>query len=333
MKKVLITGALGQIGSELTERLRKELGIENVISTDIREIESSLVVENGQFEKLDVTNYDDFLDVAKRYEVDTIIHLAALLSATAEKRPAFAWNLNMTGLMNALEVAREIGPNTKFFAPSSIAAYGPDCEPDRTPQDTVMHPTTMYGVTKVAGELLENYYHLKYGVDTRSVRFPGLISYKVAPGGGTTDYAVDIYYEALKNKSYTSFIDQATYMDMMYMDDAIEGIVKLLNADPSQLNHRNSFNITAMSVDPERIATSIRRHIPDFQLSYQVDPVRQGIADSWPNSIDDSDARKEWGFSPRYDLDKMTDEMLRKLSEKFQAEGVEMKASLNKLSV
>lgn len=332
MKKVLITGALGQIGSELTERLRNDLGVKNVISTDIRTVEGSPVVENGQFEELDVTDYESFLDIAKRYEVDTIIHLAALLSATAEKRPAFAWNLNMTGLMNALEVAREIGPKTKFFAPSSIAAYGPDCEPDNTPQDTVMHPTTMYGVTKVAGELLENYYHDKYDVDSRSVRFPGLISYKVEPGGGTTDYAVDIYYEALKNKSYTSFIDKGTYMDMMYMDDAIEGIVKLMNADADRLEHRNSFNITAMFFEPEQIAASIRRRIPDFELKYDVDPVRQGIANSWPNSIDDSDARKEWDFSPSFDLDKMTDEMLERLSEKFKAEGIETKVSFDKVN-
>ncbi|WP_159723720.1 NAD-dependent epimerase/dehydratase family protein [Enterococcus sp. CSURQ0835] len=327
MKKVLITGSLGQIGSELTERLRKDLGVENVISTDIRTIEGSPVVEGGQFEELDVTDHDAFLAMAKKYDVDTIVHLAALLSATAEKRPAFAWGLNMGGLMNALEVAREIGPNTTFFAPSSIAAYGPDAQPDKTPQDTVMHPTTMYGVTKVAGELLENYYHTKYGVDSRSVRFPGLISYKVEPGGGTTDYAVDIYYEALKNKSYTSFIDKGTYMDMMYMDDAIDGIVDLLNADGDKLIHRNSFNITAMSFEPEEIAASIKKFIPDFEMKYDVDPVRQGIANSWPNSIDDSDARKEWGFKPNYDLDKMTEKMLKELSKKFKAEGIETKVS------
>ncbi len=329
MKKVLITGALGQIGSELTERLRKDLGAENVISTDIRTVSGSPVVENGQFEELDVTDHEKFLEIAQRYQVDTIIHLAALLSATAEKRPAFAWQLNMTGLMNALEIAREIGPKTKFFAPSSIAAYGPDAEPDNTPQDTVMHPTTMYGVTKVAGELLADYYHTKYDVDTRSVRFPGLISYKVEPGGGTTDYAVDIYYEALKQKSYTSFIDSGTYMDMMYMDDAIDAVVQLMNADPECLKHRNGFNITAMSFDPEQIAASIRRRIPDFELRYDVDPARQKIAESWPNAIDDSDARNEWGFSPCFDLDKMTDEMLEKLSKKFEKEGIETAISID----
>lgn len=329
MKKVMITGALGQIGSELTERLRRDLGVDNVIATDIRKPENNPTVENGHFEVLDVQDYDKFLEIAKTNKVDTIVHLAALLSATAEQRPAFAWNLNMGGLMNALEVAREVGEGTKFFAPSSIAAYGPDAEPDNTPQDTVMHPTTMYGVTKVSGEMLENYYHDKYGVDTRSVRFPGLISYKVEPGGGTTDYAVDIYYEALKNKSYKSFIDKGTYMDMMYMDDAIDAIVKLMNADPSRLVHRNAFNITAMAFEPEQIAASIKRRIPDFEMGYDVDPVRQGIANSWPNAIDASDAKKEWDFSPKYDLDKMTDEMLVRLSKKFADEGVETKVSFD----
>ncbi|MEO1769707.1 MULTISPECIES: NAD-dependent epimerase/dehydratase family protein [Enterococcus] len=322
MKRVLITGALGQIGSELTERLRRDLGVDSVIATDIRKPDNNPTVENGQFETLDVQDYDSFLDMAKRYEVDTIIHLAALLSATAEQRPAFAWQLNMGGLMNGLEVARELGEGIKFFAPSSIAAYGPDAEPDSTPQDTVMHPTTMYGVTKVAGELLENYYHDKYGVDTRSVRFPGLISYKVEPGGGTTDYAVDIFYEALKNKSYKSFIAEGTYMDMMYMDDAIDAIVDLMNADSDRLDHRNAFNITAMSFAPEEIAAAIKKRIPEFEMHYEVDPVRQGIAESWPNSIDCHCAVDEWNFTPSYDLERMTDEMLMRLEKKFETEGM-----------
>lgn len=322
MKKVMITGALGQIGSELTERLRQDLGVEQVIATDIRQPAGNPTVENGHFTILDVQDYDKFLQIAEDFQVDTIIHLAALLSATAEKRPAFAWQLNMGGLMNALEVAREIGPHTKFFAPSSIAAYGPDATPVNTPQDTVMHPTTMYGVTKVAGELLENYYFEKYGVDTRSVRFPGLISYKVEPGGGTTDYAVDIYYAALKNKNYQSFIAPETYMDMMYMEDAIEAIVDLLEADGADLIHRNAFNITAMSFSPEEIAASIQRRIPDFEMTYAVDPVRQEIAESWPDAIDCRCAKEEWGFNPKYNLDKMTDEMLHQLSKKFAAEKV-----------
>lgn len=323
MKKVLITGALGQIGSELTERLRNDLGPENVISTDIRRIDGNPVVENGHFEVLDVKDFDAFLRIATANKVDTIIHLAALLSAKAEKNPAFAWELNMTGLINALEVARELGAGTKFFAPSSIAAYGPDADPDDTPQDTVMHPSTIYGVTKVSGELLANYYYERYDIDTRSVRFPGLISYKVAPGGGTTDYAVDIYYEALMHKKYRSPIADKTLMDMMYMDDAIDAVVKLMNADPDKLIHRNAFNITSMSFDPESIATSIRRHIPDFELSYQVDPKLQKIADSWPNYINTDDAISEWDFCPKFDLDKMTDEMLTQLSKKFQTEDIE----------
>lgn len=323
MKKVLITGSLGQIGSELTERLRKDLGKENVIATDIRQIEGSPVVEKGIFEILDVQDGQKFLEVAQRHEVDTIIHLAALLSATAEARPHFAWQLNMGGLMNGLEVAR--GLNTKFFAPSSIAAFGPNSPADDTPQDTIMRPTTMYGVTKVAGELLEDYYHEKYGVDTRSVRFPGLISYKVEPGGGTTDYAVDIYYEALKHGSYQSFIDKGTYMDMMYMDDAIDAIVHLMNADPDRLIHHNAFNITSMSFDPEEIAASIKKFIPEFELSYDVDPVRQGIADTWPNSIDPTCAKEEWDFSPSFDLDRMTKEMLVRLTEKFEKENTPVK--------
>lgn len=315
MKKVMITGSLGQIGSELVERLRKDLGQNNVIATDIRLIAGNPVCETGIFEKLDVTNYDEFLRIAKDNNVDTIIHLAALLSATAEKSPKFAWNLNMTGLMNALEVAKEL--KTKFFAPSSIAAYGPDANPNNTPQDTVMNPTTMYGVTKVAGELLENYYHLKYDVDSRSVRFPGLISYKVEPGGGTTDYAVDIYYQALLKGEYDCYIAQGTKMDMMYMDDAIDAVVQLMNADPLRLKHRNSFNITAMSFAPEEIYASIKKYIPNFKMNYKVDPVRQAIADSWPNSIDDSDARQEWDFKPKFDLDAMTQEMLKQLTKKL----------------
>lgn len=327
MKKVIITGALGQIGSELTERLRNDLGVDNVIATDIRQLENNKTVDDGIFKVLDVNDYDSFLALAKENQVDTVVHLAALLSATAEERPQFAWKLNMNGLTNALEVAREL--DAKLFAPSSIAAFGPNTPADNTPQDTVMRPTTMYGVTKVAGELLEDYYHTKFGVDTRSVRFPGLISYKVEPGGGTTDYAVDIYYEALKNKSYTSFIDKGTYMDMMYMDDAIDAIVDLLNADPDKLVHRNSFNITAMSFEPEEIAASIRKFIPDFEMNYDVDPVRQGIANSWPNSIDASCAKEEWNFSPNYDLDKMTEEMLKQLSKKFKEEGIETKVSFD----
>ncbi|MEH6908350.1 L-threonine 3-dehydrogenase [Neobacillus drentensis] len=315
MKKILITGCLGQIGSELTHRLRVMYGTENVIATDIRHIEGNPVIEAGIFEILDVMDYEAMLGLCKKYEVDTLMHLAALLSAVGEAKPKFAWDLNMGGLMNALEVSREL--NLKLFIPSSIAAFGPGTPADMTPQDTVQRPTTMYGVTKVSGELLCDYYFTKYGVDVRGVRFPGLISYKTLPGGGTTDYAVDIYYEALKNKKYTSFIGKGTYMDMMYMPDAIDAIIQLMEADPSRLKHRNAFNITAMSFEPEQIAASIRKFIPEFEILYSVDQVRQGIANSWPNSIDAAAAREEWDFNPQYDLDRMTKDMLENLSEKL----------------
>ncbi|EOS8054701.1 L-threonine 3-dehydrogenase [Enterococcus hirae] len=315
MKKVLVTGCLGQIGSELVLRLREDLGNENVIATDIRMPEK---LEDGElFEILDVMDYEKMRALVEKYQVDTLIHLAALLSAVAEAKPKFAWDLNMVGLVNALEVAREF--KLKFFTPSSIGTFGPNTPKDETPQDTLQRPTTMYGVTKVAGELLCDYYYTKYGVDTRGVRFPGLISYKTLPGGGTTDYAVDIYYSAIKEGKYTCFIDRGTAMDMMYMPDAIEAIVQLMNADPKNLVHRNAFNISAMSFEPEEIKASIKKVFPDFEMDYAVDPVRQSIADSWPNSLDISCAQKEWGFQPRYDLDKMTQDMLTKLQEKLTA--------------
>ncbi|MBC2676098.1 L-threonine 3-dehydrogenase [Listeria booriae] len=320
MKRVLITGCLGQIGSELTLRLREENGRDSVIATDIRHVAGNEVIESGPFEILDVTNKARMMVLARKYEVDTIIHLAALLSAVAEEKPQLAWDLNMGGLVNALEVAREL--DLKFFTPSSIGSFGPGTPAVNTPQDTLQRPTTMYGVTKVSGELLCDYYYQKFGVDTRGVRFPGLISYKTEPGGGTTDYAVDIYYEAIKHKSYTSFIAPGTYMDMMYMPDAIDAIIKLMKAEPSQLVHRNAFNITAMSFEPEQIAASIRKFIPDFEMKYDVDPVRQQIADSWPDSLDATCARNEWDFNPQYDLDKMTKDMLEKLTNKLKNDTV-----------
>ncbi|MDQ0215320.1 nucleoside-diphosphate-sugar epimerase [Oikeobacillus pervagus] len=312
MKKILVTGALGQIGSELVMKLRNEYGRDQVIATDIRKLDNH-VTNCGPFETLDVTDSQKMFELAKKYEVDTIMHLAALLSATAEKKPLLAWNLNMGGLINALEVAREL--QCQFFTPSSIGAFGPSTPKDQTPQDTIQRPITMYGVNKVSGELLCDYYFHKFGVDTRGVRFPGLISYVTPPGGGTTDYAVEIYYDAVKKGQYTSFIGQGTYMDMMYMPDALQAIIQLMEADGSQLQHRNAFNITAMSVAPETIATEIRKHIPHFKLQYDVDPVRQSIAESWPNSIDCAVAQKEWGFQPQYDLAKMTKDMLQKLQE------------------
>ncbi|WP_285768784.1 L-threonine 3-dehydrogenase [Peribacillus sp. SI8-4] len=310
MKKVLVTGALGQIGSELTLKMREIYGADNVVATDIRKTESA-IVQSGPFEILDVTDEKEMFNIAKKHEVDTIIHLAALLSATAEKKPLLAWNLNMGGLVNALEAAREL--DCRLFTPSSIGAFGPTTPKNGTPQDTIQRPNTMYGVNKVSGELLCDYYHHKFGVDTRGLRFPGLISYVTPPGGGTTDYAVEIYYEAIKNRKYTSYIAKGTYMDMMYMPDALAAIMALLEADASKLKHRNSFNVSAMSFAPEQIAAEIKKHIPDFVMNYEVDPARQSIADSWPNSIDSTCAKEEWGFKAEYDLEKMTKDMLVKL--------------------
>jgi len=314
MKKILVTGALGQIGTELITALHKIYGTENVIATDIREPDDRFPIQ-GPFEILDVMDGEKMLEVARRHRIDTLIHLAALLSATAEQKPLIAWDLNMNGLLNALEVAREL--NLKFFAPSSIGAFGPNTPRVNTPQDTIQRPTSIYGITKVAGELLADYYYHKYGVDTRGLRFPGLISHVAPPGGGTTDYAVEIYYGAVREKKYTSFIAEGTYLDMMYMDDAIQAIIQLMEADPARLVHRNAFNVSAMSVAPETIAAEIRKHIPEFRLDYDVDPVRQRIAESWPDSLDTSAAEEEWGFRPKYDLAKMTVVMLEKLKEKL----------------
>jgi nucleoside-diphosphate-sugar epimerase len=315
MKKILITGALGQIGSELTGKLREIYGRDNVIATDIRKTDSEAAA-NGPFEILDVMDAKSMGEIASKYHVDTIMHMAALLSATAETKPVFAWNLNMGGLMNALETAREL--NCQFFTPSSIGAFGPSTPKDNTPQDTIQRPTTMYGVNKVAGELLADYYFHRFGVDTRGVRFPGLISYVTPPGGGTTDYAVEIYYEAIKNGKYSSYIDKGTYMDMMYMPDALDAIIDLMEADPAKLIHRNAFNVTAMSFDPEELAAEIKKHIPGFEMNYHVDPVRQAIANSWPNSIDASAASAEWGFKAKYDMSSMTADMLDKLRTKLK---------------
>lgn len=312
----MVTGALGQIGSELVEKLRSIYGEDNILATDIRKLDHT----EGPFEILDVTDGQRMHDLAKDFGADTMMHLAALLSATAERNPLLAWNLNMGGLMNALEVSREL--NMQFFTPSSIGAFGPSTPKEDTPQDTLQRPTTMYGVNKVAGELLCDYYFSRFGVDTRGVRFPGLISYVTPPGGGTTDYAVEIFYEAIEQGKYTSYIQEGTYMDMMYMPDALQAIVDLMEADGSKLVHRNAFNITAMSFEPSQIAAEIKKRLPNFTMNYQVDPVRQAIADSWPNSINIEAAQKEWGFKAEYDLSKMTVDMLEKLKIKLHKKAI-----------
>ncbi len=316
MKKILITGSCGQIGTELTSTLRRIYGVENVVATGIRHCENTVVEDQGIFEVLDVKDYDRLLELVKKYNIDTIMNLAALLSAVGEANPQLLWDVNMNGLYNCLEVAKETG--AMVFTPSSIAAFGPSTPADFTPQDTIQRPTTIYGVSKVAGELLCDYYFKKYGVDTRGVRFPGLISYSALPGGGTTDYAVHIYYEALKNKKFTCNLKADTFMDMMYMPDAIDAIIQMCEADGTKLIHRNAFNITAMSFCPEDIKNEIKKHIPEFEMDYNVDPIKQNIADSWPNSLDDSCAREEWNWNPKFNLETMTADMLQKLRIKLE---------------
>lgn len=320
VRKILITGALGQIGSELTAEMRKIYGSDNVVASNRRIKEGhEELIGSGPFEIIDVNDPAALASAVNKHKINTIVNLAAILSAKGEKDPQQCWNININGLYNVLEAAKE--KNCMVFTPSSIAAFGPSTPKKKTPQDTIQRPATMYGVTKVAGELLCDYYHKKFGIDTRGVRFPGLISYKTLPGGGTTDYAVHIYYEALKNQKYISFIQKGTYMDMMYMPDALRAIIDLIEANPDRLKHRNAFNVTAMSFEPEMLAASIRKFIPNFKLEYDVDPVRQEIADSWPDSLDDSAAKEEWDWSPEYDLDSMTKDMLEKLRIKLSIQG------------
>lgn len=315
MKNILIIGATGQIGSELTMLLRRNYS-GNVVAGYIPGAEpKGELKESGPSAIVDITNPQQIADAVSQYQVDTIYNLAALLSAVAENKPQLAWKIGLGGLFNTLEVARE--KQCAVFTPSSIGSFGPGTPKDKTPQDTVQRPKTMYGVTKVSGELLSDYYFTRFGVDTRSVRFPGLISYVTPPGGGTTDYAVDIYYSAAKGEKFVCPIAEGTYMDMMYMPDALRAAVEIMEADPSKLVHRNSFNIASMSFEPNTIYQNIRKYLPEFEMQYQVDPLRQAIAESWPNSLDDTCAREEWGWKPEYDLDAMTQDMLTKLKERF----------------
>lgn len=316
MKNVLIIGSTGQIGSELTMKLRSIYKSGEIVAGYIPSAPpKGELLESGPAEVVDITNAQQIADVVDKYHIDTIYNLAALLSAVAEAKPQLAWHIGIDGLMNVLEVARE--KHCAVFTPSSIGSFGPNAPKDGTPQDTIQQPRTMYGVTKVSGELLSNYYALKYGVDTRSVRFPGLISYVTPPGGGTTDYAVDIYYSAVRGETFKCPVAAGTFMDMMYMPDALRAAIEIMEADPSRLRHRNSFNIASMSFDPEVIYAKIREYVPDFKMVYEVDPLRQGIADSWPNKLDDTCARMEWDWCPRYDLDAMTRDMLEKLRKKL----------------
>jgi nucleoside-diphosphate-sugar epimerase len=317
MKTILVTGALGQIGSELVPALRERYGAQRVIASDIRMPPVEDLAAGGRFEFIDCTNARQIQDVVRAHNVGTIYHLAALLSVTAEEKPHIAWQLNMDGLYNVLETARSAGC-TVFF-PSSIGAFGPGTPRDGTPQDTLQRPNTMYGVTKVAGELLCDYYFRRFGVDARGLRFPGLISYLTPPGGGTTDYAVAIFYEAILHGHYTCFLRADTQLDMMYMPDALRAIVGVMEADPKRLLHRNAFNITALQFTPAQLAAEIQKRMPSFEIEYKVDPVRQAIADSWPRRMDDSAARAEWDWRPTFELPDLIDDMLDKLRAKLLA--------------
>ncbi len=315
MKKILVTGATGQIGSELTLFLRKIYGSENVIAAGHKREPNPELKESGPFIFLDTTNYSDIENEVKRFNINTIYHLSAILSAKGEENPQAAWCVNMDSLINIVEIARNY--KCQVFYPSSIAVFGPTTPRKNTPQETILRPTTMYGITKLTGELLCEYYYLKYGVDIRGVRYPGLISYMTPPGGGTTDYAVEIFYDAIKHKKYRCFLKEDTYLPMMYMPDAIKAAFNLMEADGSQLIHRASYNIQSMSFCPKDLYLEIKKYIPDFEMEYEINPVKQSIADSWPDSIDSKCAEEEWGFKPEYSFKDMVKDMIEKLKEKL----------------
>jgi nucleoside-diphosphate-sugar epimerase len=313
MKRILVTGAAGQVGSELVPELRRLYGESAVVATDLRVPEDA----EGLDLQLDCTDAAAIATAVRQHRADTIFHLAALLSATAEKSPQRAYDINLGTLLNVLEVAREL--KTAVFTPSSIGAFGPTTPKDPTPQDTIQRPTTMYGVTKVAGELLCDYYHTRFGLDTRGLRYPGLISHATPPGGGTTDYAVHIFYHALQTHRYTCFLSADTQLDMMYMPDAVRASIEVMEADTTKLRHRNAFNVTAMQLSPASLGDMIRAHIPAFEIGYDVDPVRQRIADSWPRKLDDSAAREEWGWRPEFGAHEMVADMLSRLAARLGA--------------
>ncbi len=314
MKKILIVGSTGQIGSELSVKLRSVYGADNVICGYYAPPFPENFFESGPAVPINAMNIEQIAEAVRKYHIDTIYNLAAILSATAEKNPKLGWDVGVSSMMNCLDVARELG--CAVFTPSSIGAFGPETPKNHTPQDTIQRPQTVYGITKVIGELVSDYYFHRWGVDTRSVRFPGIISNVTLPGGGTTDYAVEIFYKAVQGEKFTCPLRAGTFMDMMYMPDALNAAIQLMEADPERLIHRNSFNVTAMSFDPEMLFQSIKKYIPTVTMEYDIDPLKQAIADSWPNSLDDSCAREEWDWKPGYDLEKMTKDMIKILSER-----------------
>lgn len=313
---VLIVGAGGQIGTELVPHLQKIYGEDNIIAADLRPEVVSRLSGGSRAIMLDALDMKAYTEVVKENKINRIYNLVALLSATGEKNPLLAWNINMGALLNSLEIAKEF--NCSVFTPSSIGAFGKDTPHVKTPQDTVMRPNTMYGVCKVSGELLSDYYYSRYGVDTRSVRFPGIISNGCLPGGGTTDYAVEVFYEVLKSGEYTCPIPENTYMDMLYMPDALNACTQLMDADPSKLAHRNSFNVTAMSFSPKELFSSIEKRVNGAKFKYEIDPVKDQISSSWPDSLDDSCAREEWGWKPVWDMESMVDDMLTAIAAKLK---------------